>query len=471
MSEPVAKLVACAIDAVMRPSTVRPLRSVVCAMGRLLGPHRARQISHPSSRAIRVMTMEASSNEVEFLAGQTIQAKQPVTYRVLARELELHVDHAKRVLFEFYKANRDKLTASFIITGTNESGILIKLSASEEDVASDSKAFTTVNTVHIYCVHLKQKVSEEEISAIELKYSVDLTKVDEFVKRGLIEGPKLTIAALAPPIRKPTQSKATPPSVKKETDKLPETKTPKSSLSSGYVSRKATVTPTSKKQGGLLSMYTSRKGEKPVYTSRKNEEKKKEPSVYQYQSRKAEKDEPKERVVISSIDDEVDEKERKAKESQMKELENLFVDDFTDDDEESVQDVLPKDAPEKKAEGTSAEEAATPITESETPIAETSAEESLAPEKVLEKAEETPVAEAEETPEEQPETKSLEQSEPTEETVIDEDGFITTYRKKPPASAPRKRSAPVSSSSAKRGRPDAKGSKKQASLMSFFQKR
>ena len=83
------------------------------------------------------MTMSASQSEVEYLASTLIKNEQPVTYQSLSRELGVHVNHAKLVLSEFYEKNKDKLTASFVITGRNSNRTLIKLSRNEETLEND----------------------------------------------------------------------------------------------------------------------------------------------------------------------------------------------------------------------------------------------------------------------------------------------------------------------------------------------
>lgn len=419
--------------------------------------------------------MDASSDEVDYLTSQILSSKEPVTYHSLSRELNIHSDYAKRILYDFYKSNKDKLTASFIITGKDKQGkTLIKLSENENLLANDMSAYSKINTIHVYCVVIKgSPITSFDISALELKYPIDHESIDQYVKNGLIEGPKLSkVKNIGKPA--PIAIKADSPNTMKAESSTPSSSakpTKSATLTSGYVSRKASNNPspassTKSDHSSSLYHYVSRKT--PVAETKKSTKRPKpESSGYVYQSRKAQKQEPKERVVISNVDDDNDDDDNKIEKYAQppskfttSELENLFIDDFSDDD--AANDTV-QDHPE--AEPIIIEEAETEDVKGEIPVVETTPS-------VDEPKEKSPF---DVTTRLQSSTKATPEAEPEvevapRETTIDEDGYITSYRAKKPETklesrTPIKKSTPLGDT--KKQKSDNKN-KKQASLMSFF---
>ena len=87
--------------------------------------------------------------------------------------------------------NKNDLTATFIVTGRNDNGKLIKLS-NEDDLESDLKKFTTVHCVHVYSVHKKLiQFSKNELALEELKHPSSLNKISEYEKMGSLLDQKL----------------------------------------------------------------------------------------------------------------------------------------------------------------------------------------------------------------------------------------------------------------------------------------
>ena len=116
------------------------------------------------------MTMDASSEQVEYLSSILLKHNTPVTYHTLARELKIHQNNAKNVLHEFYAANGDKILASFIITGKSESGTLIKLCKDESSLELDIKLFEDIHSIHVYSLQTKEShMGNESIVLEELK--------------------------------------------------------------------------------------------------------------------------------------------------------------------------------------------------------------------------------------------------------------------------------------------------------------
>lgn len=417
------------------------------------------------------MTMDIPLDEAEFLTERVIAAKEPVTYHTFSKERNLHHDQAKQILYEFYKSNRDQVTGSFIITGTsNENTTLIKLSENEAQLAENVKLFSAINTIHIYCIHIKDiDKTNEEISFLELKHLIDHNNLDPSYKNGLVKGPELVVVK-SEPRRMKSNTPSTTPSTSntptKSNDK--ETKPKKTTgLTSGYVSRKQQqneAKQTSKRpQTDILAMYTSRKGE-----SNKDNQTKRAATTssgYQYKSRKLENQPSKERVVVSNVDDnddmEVD--DVKPKTQPKTNLQELFLDDdfeFSDDDASNDKNEEHEKQPKESEKEPEKE-----------PEEELGATEKDIPEQDKEPSE----LQNDEAVEPEREAGSSEKQESEEpETIVDEDGYITSYRKKPEPSKPKPTLAkpePAKKPSNNSNKKAASNSKKQSSLMNFFQKR
>lgn len=432
------------------------------------------------------MTTDASSREIEYLTSQIIGSKQPVTYHTLSRELSINNDYSKKILYDFYKSNKDKLTASFITSGTSKTaGTLIKLSFNELQLAEDVKLFEKINNIHIYCVNLRQvSVTNFEIASLELKYSIDHNNLDIFFQNGVIKGPALTIVKpittsnTSTATKKESSLPATAKAISKSTTPIATSttasETPKqksAGLSSGYVSRKASATaaaPSNRSSSNrptsdLLSRYVSRKAEastaKDSKTSSKRSNTEPVPS-FQYKSRKLEKQHPKEKFTASSIDnDDVemidDDNNEVSKPSKVSntELENLFLDDsdFSDDENTDLKNTKEEPIITNQVEDIEEVEKPKQIEATESNDKEITNE----PESNSQSKNPTPEIE-----------------EPKEST-IDEDGYITSYRKKPSKSTnpssnvsnSTKKTIPTPSNKKVKG--DNKN-KKQTSLMSFF---
>lgn len=391
------------------------------------------------------MTTDASADQAEYLSTLLLEEKGFTTYRTAARALKVHPDTAKQLLYDFYDRNRDHLSASFVTTGRTENGVLVRLS-SEKDLQSVIVDFAIVHTSHVYSlVSKKATVSNFDVSLLELNNPVDHANLDWHHKNGLIRGPELRAGAKAASRAPPSNTTSTksPAGVsytpRKQAEK--EDNTPKAPA------------PAAKPKSDLSSRYVSRKAEKKETQAKKSDQK----PAFQYKSRKNEPPKVKERVVISenAHDDEMETDEPAVPKATSSELQNLFLDnlsDFSDDDKPIDKDepVIVPDNDEDAAE------------ELETKPA-TSEEASEPSRSILT----------------QLPTKSSEQPEPEEalppqENTVDEDGYITSFSKRPGPAEPRKaekkqRTVPEPKQSDQNKPKD--GKKKQTSLMNFFQKR
>lgn len=364
---------------------------------------------------------------------------------------------AKNMLYKFYEVNKDKLKASFIITGTRRNAKFIKLVRGEEALEKECAWFDGIDSIHVYWVQLKDaSFADEEIVIREGKASVDHNDFDLYYRRGIISVCTLNPVSEKRPAKN-IEANVRPP---------PATSTP---------SRKPTV-----KSAGLSSGYTSRKGGGINKTERANTystdvkqtddsyRTKKRSSTepagiagYQYKSRKSEKQQPKERVIMSNpetadMDVENEETSRSRPPNQKKEadLQQLFMDDdFSESESEQ---------PNEKGEPIHVEQSP------EVPANEEPANE----EKENATAGERPSIEIPDHARAPPPTTLIPQHD-----TVDEDGFITSYRsnKAPGASnlndapkTPERKPENPSRKSTTKGRSDKK--KTQTSLTSFFKR-
>lgn len=383
--------------------------------------------------------MDIAQNEVEYLAN-TLQTH-VVTYHIAARALNIHVTKSKEILLAYYNANKSRLTASFVATGTVAEKKVVKMFHSEAELNTDlQNSFDKLSTVHIYCVSSQEhSFSGPQIALEELSHVVDVTNVEKYHELGLTKGPALKFAESSRSVQ-PRPGPRPQKEVKEAPKEAPKTTAQKPVA---YQSRKEKTKPS------LLSHYVSRKNEKTA----KREEESSEKPAYQYKSRKVEKTQPKERV-ISSMDHEDEEMEPHPKpETAKSDVNNLFLDDLSDfSDEEMASgetEIVPdveKDEPIVVREEPEEERVLVPQ------VPEDSIFRSMASGSSALSKPPTPA--------------------PEHSTTIDEEGYITTFRPKTEAKAKpgtEKEKREPATAGVKPKKTD--GRKKQASVMSFFGKR
>lgn len=414
--------------------------------------------------------MDIAKEHVEYISTQ-LESK-VVTYHTAARDLGIHVSKSKTVLLEYYQANKTRVSASFIATGTRQGNLLVRVFESEADLTEKCRlAFDVVLTVHVYCLLLaKNSFSHSEIAMEERKHAIDFSKLADYHSLGLIKGPELErtkakqaiATATSTPTRTPIKSSTAEP---KKADTP--TKSEKTAEKPKFVYQSRKQQP----KTSMLSNYVSRKAEKKTTTTTDSSVGEKRPApekpLYEYKSRKLESLQPKERVVVSNIDPEDDIAEEAVEAAPApklnvteSELQNMFLDDFTDDDEKKndAQD-MEVDEPivvEHVEKDQGDEDEQSKETQAETQ------QTALIPKDDIWKSMTSNAAAA------TPETEK--QASPAPETTVDDDGYFTLYKKSDPKPEPMKRKPtqqPKPAKPAKKG----DGKKKQASVMSFFQKR
>ncbi|WEJ94418.1 hypothetical protein PSN45_001902 [Yamadazyma tenuis] len=391
--------------------------------------------------------MGDSQKEVEYISDKLFKDNSIVSYSQLSKDLGVPLSRSKEILYNFFKSNKTKLNASFIITGTVKGAIELKFVEFEDQVNEHLKAFDKVSSVHIYSLSLSEfKYSVKDLVLNQLKIQVSVDKLDYYYDLGMIKGPALVASSnsLLQPVKAEVvpinNSARSPTNVKQEPKKF------NTGLSSGYVSRKQ------QKPAPIGSDIT-----KMASTKRKAEPVPK----YQYKSRKPATQKP-DKVVMShdyDNDDEhadLDVAKKITKEDKTK-LSAMFEDDFSDNDgnvNELEEPIMAEDNEDENVELFKMEA-------DEAKPAEVGVEEVEAPEEGMTNFE-------------------LEQP---QEPEYDEDGYIITHRPKPKANkaaksankpkAPSQNNAPTEIGSAP---PSSKiapktGNKKQASLMNFFGKK
>ena len=411
--------------------------------------------------------MSSSVDEIEYLATEIITNSKPVSYHKFSRQLNIHLSKAKATLLEYYQKNKSDLTATFIVTGDNDSGKLIKLS-NEDELESDLKKFNTVRCVHIYCVSKKLlQFSTNELALEELKHSSSLNKISEYEKNGIIIGPK--IENVIPANISSSPVKPEPSQMNKSTEE----KKSSSSLLSSYVSRKQEKKQQDKTRAGTLSNYVSRKTESTIPSKRSNTEPPTKPT-YQYKSRKLEAKAPKERVIIAENndndneeeeDDDDDDKPIKAsRATNTSDLQRMFDgDDFTfsDDDDDDDDDQSPEKANKEVEE---------PKIEDKKDILPETPKEQQSKEASPEREQGLFVNEEEEQEEEHEEEEKPAEEQEEFVTEKDEDGYLITRKVKPitKQAKPKKHIAPPKVTKPSTGK---KTGMKQSSLMNFFGKK
>ncbi|KAG7192373.1 uncharacterized protein KQ657_001772 [Scheffersomyces spartinae] len=258
---------------------------------------------------------------MEYLSSEILTKDGTVTYNTFARTQGLLVTKAKQILYDFYVANKAKLYASFIVIGQpKEKSIkttcIIKCDSNNVDAVV--KDLQRVEAVHVYYVS-RYCVENLQLAIVESSNPLDRLSIDNL---GIIRNSVKFNPVSRTKTNEPIKSKAVPSSktttndVQKHNAKEPKREKLSSSLSSLYVSRKASAN-----------------------TSSVNS--KKQPAL-KYQSRKVQKVEPKERVIMAEDNNEEDiemtEVEPKAYKTEVASMKGLFDDlsDF-DDTEETIE--------------------------------------------------------------------------------------------------------------------------------------
>lgn len=412
--------------------------------------------------------MEPAPAETEFLSRALLKEERPVSYRALSRHLNIHVDRAKSLLADFYRAHRDAVCATFVVIGLAQldNATLIKCCGGEPELDSTvSTHFSTVLTIIVYGLSPKRNADvaspAEVFAVLEQLISNNVQDRHKYYKCGMIQ-PKVDVTegqetvTKTVPVRdakKPAApvSHAKPASAAKPVIDA--------GLTSGYVSRK---------QKAAEQKSTLNFSAKPSNTKRPAAAE--SGTKHQYKSRKLQALAPQERVVVSvegktsepDILDNAPRLDAKKSRQQAAELEKLFEEEFSALDQEEM-----------------AEKAEPIVVEDKVPTADQAGVDT--PEhiekSVHSKSSETALDGFFKKSNNAADQQSLFVSENEDQGAradsVDEDGFITLYKQNPQPSAPAVKRRPAASNLPKGGKTQKKtapGNAKQSSLLSFFGK-
>ncbi|XP_032679930.1 DNA polymerase delta subunit 3 [Odontomachus brunneus] len=97
----------------------------------------------------------AANDYLEILAGQVFDHDKLVTYKWLSKELEVHVNIAKQMLWEFYEKyrDRDNIECTYLLIGMlKENGMRVEV-VKESDLSKAKEKFSKIISEHMYSVH------------------------------------------------------------------------------------------------------------------------------------------------------------------------------------------------------------------------------------------------------------------------------------------------------------------------------
>ncbi|XP_031826460.1 uncharacterized protein LOC116424329 isoform X2 [Nomia melanderi] len=106
------------------------------------------------------MIMESLHEYLETVAGYIFDNDKLVTYKWLSKELEVHVNIAKQILWEFWQQKKNEKTfdCTFLLMGTLEDGGMRVEVVKEKDLSTAKEKFNKIMSEHVYSL---QKVLPE----------------------------------------------------------------------------------------------------------------------------------------------------------------------------------------------------------------------------------------------------------------------------------------------------------------------
>lgn len=399
------------------------------------------------------MTMDISPDQVRYIADKL--DSHTVTFSLLSRDLGLHVSRAKRVLYAYYSLNKEKLNALYVASGTQGTKKVVKIVETPEESALLDQ-FDQISSIHIFSISQSLfNFSNSDIALEHLRRPVNFDKVESYYEQSMIRGRPFKVRRNAPrPKAEPVKPRE---EIKKEAPKT------ESKPKLQYQSRKE------KPQTSLLSNYVSRKGESKQKEDESKKRKSEQTSGYQYKSRKTESKQPKERVIVSHdsevYEPEEEEKQKKPAPAKTTDLNTLFLDDLSDfSDHDDTNEAQEKDEPimvEEDVKDKPQEEAKATVAPL---LPQNSSLRSLTSKSPTPQAgENAGTARAGESEEHEPETEPV--------TTIDDEGYIVTKKTEPKKEAKPAARKPTPAKKSTSSSKKSDGPKKQALLMSFFDRR
>ncbi|XP_015438165.1 PREDICTED: DNA polymerase delta subunit 3-like [Dufourea novaeangliae] len=119
--------------------------------------------------------MESLDEYLETVAGYIFDNDKLVTYKWLSKELEVHVNIAKQILWEFWERNKNEKTfdCTFLIMGILENGGISVEVVKEKDLLKAKEKFTQIVSEHVYS--LQKMLSDIQVLGLaetgDIRYS------------------------------------------------------------------------------------------------------------------------------------------------------------------------------------------------------------------------------------------------------------------------------------------------------------
>lgn len=133
------------------------------------------------------MTMDMERNTVEYL--DLALKTGVVTYKSASRALKKTATECKSLLSTYWAGNKERVDASFLVSGTRREQLSVLFIESEEAAEAAIGEFDKISAVHVYSLTQKGNViGEAQTAAVDLT-PVDVASLGELHKFGLIKGP------------------------------------------------------------------------------------------------------------------------------------------------------------------------------------------------------------------------------------------------------------------------------------------
>ncbi|CAO3591339.1 unnamed protein product [Absidia cylindrospora] len=267
----------------------------------------------------------------DYLDTTVLQEKKPVTYRSLARNLNIHINTAKQALYH-YSTVEFSVVAVFCLTGTlTDNSFSIRL-VNQDDLDETKKLYRQLSGVHVYSV-LPCRPKDFSVLVAANKDMVAVS-VEDRIKNGLIFNDSVKTNnlgnAVVPSLPSSSTSKApttsTPSPTKNTTEK---------SIFGSASTTKSTATTATKSKTTSSTTPTKRKGtlsfDKATPRAKKQElEKPKSPPPST----------PRRKIKTIQVSDEEESEDEEALDERLARSAKIQVNDiFSDDEEEQNPDI------------------------------------------------------------------------------------------------------------------------------------